>query len=82
MPLWRKLVLAVLYLAVFLLVSVPPLFAVVLSSMCMNPTGGPCRAVTASDWFRGELAQIWMPPLILALVLVWVIFRVQRAAKT
>ncbi|MGJ8617323.1 MAG: hypothetical protein ACSHWS_10810 [Sulfitobacter sp.] len=76
----RKLALGVLYVAVALLVSVPPIFAALLSSMCMNPTGGACRTVTMADWFKGELAMIWMPPLLLAGFLIWMIFRLHRAA--
>ncbi|MGC1498188.1 MAG: hypothetical protein WA790_20450 [Sulfitobacter sp.] len=78
----RKFALGLLYVAVFLLVSVPPIFAALLSSVCMNPTGGPCRTVTAADWFTGELAIIWMPPVLLAIFLIWVIFRLHRAAPT
>ncbi len=74
----RKLALILLYPLVFLLVSVPPIFASLLPGLCMNPTGGPCRTATMADWFKGELAQIWMPPLILAMVLIWVIFRLHR----
>lgn len=76
----RKFALVILYIAVALLVSVPPIFASILSSMCMNPTGGPCRTVTMADWFKGELAMIWMPPLLIAILLIWVIFRLHRAA--
>ncbi|AXI42683.1 hypothetical protein [Sulfitobacter sp. SK011] len=76
----RKFALGLLYVAVALLVSVPPIFAALLSGMCMNPTGAACRTVTMSDWFKGELAMIWMPPLVLAIVLIWVIFRLHRAA--
>lgn len=74
----RKIALGLLYVAVFLLVSVPPIFAALLSGICMNPTGGPCRTVTMADWFKGELALIWMPPLILAIFLIWLIFRLHR----
>ena len=74
----RKVALGLLYVAVALLVSVPPIFAALLSSMCMNPTGAACRTVTMADWFKGELAMIWMPPLVLAIFLIWVIFRLQR----
>ncbi len=76
----RKFALGVLYVAVALLVSVPPIFAALLSSVCMNPTGAACRTVTAADWFKGELAMIWMPPLALAIFLIWIIFRLHRAA--
>lgn len=76
----RKAVLCMLYVVVALLVSVPPIFAAFLTSVCMNPTGGACRTVTMADWFKGELALIWMPPLLLAIVLIWVIFRLHRAS--
>ena len=76
----RKFALGLLDVAVALLVSVPPIFAALLSGMCMNPTGAACRTVTMADWFKGELAMIWMPPLVLAIVLIWVIFRLHRAA--
>tara|TARA_R110000787_G_scaffold57281_11_gene130997 strand:- start:1175 stop:1423 length:249 start_codon:yes stop_codon:yes gene_type:complete len=76
----RKMALVLLYIAVALLVSVPPIFASILSTMCMNPTGGPCRTVTMADWFKGELAMIWMPPLLIAIFLIWVIFRLQKSA--
>ena len=75
----RKAVLGLLYVAVALLVSVPPIFAAFLSSVCMNTTGAACRTVTMADWFKGELAMIWMPPLLLAVVLIWVIFRLHRS---
>jgi hypothetical protein len=78
----RKIALILLYPAVLLLVSVPPIFAAFLSSMCMNPTGAACRAVTMADWFKGELAMIWMPPLLLAVILIWMIFRLHKAAPT
>jgi hypothetical protein len=69
----RKAALAVLYLTVVALVTVPPLFAAFLTTICMNPTGGACRSSTAQDWFAGELAGIWMPPFVVALALILVI---------
>ncbi len=75
----RKTVIAFLYPLVALLLIVPPAFASLMSKMCMNPTGGRCRPVTAHDWFLGDLAAIWMPPFALALFLVWVIIRLRKA---
>ncbi|KHA52586.1 hypothetical protein [Sulfitobacter geojensis] len=76
----RKAALVVLYLTVVALVTVPPLFAGFLTTMCMNPTGGACRTVTAKDWFAGELAGIWMPPFGVAIALILVIRWLHRKA--
>ncbi len=76
----RKFILGLLYVAVALLVSVPPIFALLISGMCLNPTGAACRPVTMAVLFKGDLAMIWMPPLVLALILIWIIFRLKRAA--
>lgn len=76
----RKAALIVLYPVVAVLMTVPLLFAAYLGAMCMNPTGAPCRKPDAGDWFAGELAAIWMPPFAVALVLVFVIARLHKAA--
>lgn len=75
----RRAALISLYIAVVLLMTVPPLFALYLSKICMNPTGAACRSVTAADWLTGELAGIWIPPFVIALLLIWVITRLHRA---
>ena len=77
----HKAAIVVLSVLVGALMTLPPLFAAILSGWCMNPTGGSCRRVTAADWLTGELAGIWMPPFVLALVLVGVIFWLRRASK-
>lgn len=76
----RKAALIVLYPLVAVLMTAPLMFAAYLSAMCMNPTGAACRRPDAGDWFTGELAGIWMPPFGLALVLVFVIARLHKAA--
>jgi hypothetical protein len=76
----RKAGFAILYIVVALLMVVPPIFAGLLSAVCMNPTGASCRTVTAQDWLTGELAAIWMPPFGLALVLIGVIIWLHRKA--
>ena len=75
----RRAALVSLYIAVVLLMTVPPLFASYLSTICMNPTGASCRSVMAADWLTGDLAGIWIPPFVTALVLIWVITRLHRA---
>lgn len=75
----RRVALVILYVAVALLVTVPPIIAAILPALCLNPTGAPCRRVTISDWITGDLATIWMPPMALAFALIWVIVRLHRA---
>ncbi|SFD72187.1 hypothetical protein SAMN04488523_102181 [Sulfitobacter brevis] len=78
----RKLTLGLLYILVAALVSVPPLLAVLVLDTCTEGAEVSCRGLSGSTWFGGEMALIWMSPLVVAAVLIWVIFRLRRGTTT
>lgn len=74
----RRAAIVVLSVLAGLLATLPLAFAAYLSALCMNPTGGPCRTVTLHDWLMGELASIWMPPFVVAMLLVGGVLYLKR----
>ncbi len=73
----RTLTLKFLYFIVAALVSVPLLVAVLIPASCRN---APCKSLGLEGLFKGEIVVIWLPPLAVAAVLIWIIFRMHRAA--
>ncbi|MFT6088416.1 hypothetical protein [Sulfitobacter sp.] len=69
----RKLTLGVLYVAVALLVAVPPVYILGLPVSCTTP---PC-AFSSSMLFKGDIILLWLLPFSIAAVLLALAFRLK-----
>ncbi|MBW4960765.1 hypothetical protein [Sulfitobacter sp. CW3] len=72
-PRARKLTLGVLYVAVALLVAVPPVYILGLPVPCTTP---PCT-FSSSMLFKGDIILLWLLPFSIAAVLLALAFRLK-----
>ena len=69
----RKLTLGVLYVAVALLVAVPPVYILGLPVSCTTP---PCT-FSSNMLFKGDIILLWLLPFSIAAVLLALAFRLK-----
>jgi hypothetical protein len=69
----RKLTIGILYVAVALLVAVPPVYIMGRPASCAVP---PC-AFSSSMLFKGDVILLWLLPFSIAAVLLALAFRLK-----
>ncbi|SFS56942.1 hypothetical protein SAMN04488040_1019 [Sulfitobacter marinus] len=72
-PSLHKLTIGILYVAVALLVAVPPVYIMGLPASCTTP---PC-AFSSSMLFKGDVILLWLLPFSVAAVLLALAFRLK-----
>lgn len=70
----RKLTLGVLYLAVALLIAVPPVVMLMSTAACTDPD---CT-ITSRQFFTADAARMWLLPFSIAAVLLSLAFKLKN----